>query len=229
MTKAELRLKMKELRNGLTREERLRYGEAIRRRLIGLMAWQKSNQLFTYLSFGTEVDTWGLVEEALSGVNNGYEHNSLSLIPGKHKEVFVPRVEGKVINFYHITETDSLKRSKFGVPEPDESHLIPYTSRNTGASDYDEEDIPYNLGPEKAVRLMLLPGLAFDLKGNRLGYGAGYYDRYLSEHDSEGFIKVALAYDFQVLESIIAEPYDIRVDYIVTPDRIITCDTHFIE
>lgn len=227
MTKAELRLTMKELRSSLTREERLSYGESIRRRLTRLKVWDQCNQLFTYLSFGTEVDTWGLVEEVLSDscVNNGHEGEAFSYDPGKYKEVFIPRVEGTAMNFYHITETISLKRSKFGVLEPDESHLIPYTSERLGSYDNRSEDMLSSLGPKEAVRLMLLPGLAFDLKGNRLGYGAGYYDRYLSEHSNDGFIKVALAYELQVFESINAEAYDIRVDYIVTPERIITCRT----
>lgn len=215
MTKAELRLKMREMRNSLTREERLSCGEEIRRRLTGLELWHRSKQLFAYLSFGTEVDTWGLVEDVLSGMGT-YDYpdgKNLYSDKGQQKEVFVPRVEGKNMNFYLITETSSLKRSEFGVLEPDESHQIPYTPGLR----------------ESSKSLMLLPGLAFDRKGNRLGYGAGYYDRYLSKHSSDSFIKVALAYDFQVLESITAEAYDIRVDYIVTPDRIINCCTQSIK
>lgn len=231
MTKAELRLKMREMRNSLTREERLNYGEVIRRRLTGLEEWHRSNQLFTYLSFGSEVDTWGLVEDALSAMGTYDCPDMKALYPDKSqkKEIFVPRVEGKNMNFYPITETASLKRSKFGVPEPDESHQIPYTSglrKSSGHREARDRSIDNGVDPP---RLMLLPGLAFDLKGNRLGYGAGYYDRFLSAHGKDGFIKVALAYDFQIQESIAAEAYDIRVDYIVTPDRTIRCCTEPIE
>ena len=195
MTKSELRQKMKELRSTLTKEEQLRSWEEIQRRLTGMELWSKSTELFTYLSFGSEVDTCRLVKEALSG-----ERNS-------PKAVYVPRVEGKSMNFYQITGASILKPSKFGVPEPDGSNLIPYTATNP------------------APRLMLVPGLVFDLQGNRIGYGAGYYDKFLTEAGEDHFVKVALAYDFQLVDRIPAEEYDIRMDYIVTPGRLITCNS----
>ena len=66
---------------------------------------------------------------------------------------------------------------------------------------------------------MLLPGLAFDLEGNRVGYGGGYYDRYLSRHDGAGLHTVAVAYDFQVVERLEAESFDKRPELIVTERR----------
>jgi 5-formyltetrahydrofolate cyclo-ligase len=76
---------------------------------------------------------------------------------------------------------------------------------------------------DKETLLMLLPGLAFDLGGNRIGYGAGYYDRYLSKHQKDHFLKVALAYDFQVYDHLEADEFDIRADLILTPTRLISC------
>ena len=65
---------------------------------------------------------------------------------------------------------------------------------------------------------MLIPGLAFDRDGNRLGYGGGFYDRYLGEHKE--IIGAALSYDFQLVDRLPAENHDRPVDYIVTPGEI---------
>ena len=66
--------------------------------------------------------------------------------------------------------------------------------------------------------LIIVPGLAFDFKKNRVGFGAGYYDRLLSE--SKAF-KIGICYDFQVIEEIDADPHDIKMDIILTDERII--------
>jgi 5-formyltetrahydrofolate cyclo-ligase len=64
--------------------------------------------------------------------------------------------------------------------------------------------------------LVLVPGLAFDLSGNRLGRGRGFYDRLLAEISG---IKCGVAYDFQLLESIPTELHDAKVDFMLTPSR----------
>ena len=64
--------------------------------------------------------------------------------------------------------------------------------------------------------LVLVPGMAFDLMGNRLGRGQGFYDRMLTEVSG---IKCGVAYDFQLLEKIPTEPHDAKVNFIFTPSR----------
>jgi len=70
------------------------------------------------------------------------------------------------------------------------------------------------------ANLAIIPGAAFDLSGNRLGYGAGYYDGLLSQRTRNIQI-IALAYDEQLVDSIPAEKHDVRVDMIVTDKRVI--------
>lgn len=72
------------------------------------------------------------------------------------------------------------------------------------------------------IDLAVIPGRAFDIRGRRLGRGAGYYDRYMA---SPGFraIKIALAFDCQIVDSIPVLPHDLPVDVIVTESRIIEC------
>lgn len=73
------------------------------------------------------------------------------------------------------------------------------------------EEIPLN-----RFDLVLVPGLAFDARGNRLGRGKGFYDRILAEASG---IKCGVAYDFQLQENIPTEAHDAKVNYIFTPSR----------
>lgn len=71
------------------------------------------------------------------------------------------------------------------------------------------------------VDLVLVPGLAFSIRGARLGYGAGYYDRWLAAHRLA--IRVGLCFEYQVLERIPVAPHDEALDYLVTDRRLIAC------
>jgi len=73
------------------------------------------------------------------------------------------------------------------------------------------------------VDLVIVPGVAFDECGTRIGFGAGYYDRLLPR--LPGAYRVALAYDFQVVESLPAQVHDIPVQAIVTPRRTLVVDS----
>jgi len=63
--------------------------------------------------------------------------------------------------------------------------------------------------------LVLVPGLAFDVNGNRLGRGRGFYDRILSVASG---VKCGVAYDFQLLEEVPTEPHDVGVNFVITPN-----------
>lgn len=93
---------------------------------------------------------------------------------------------------------DELKPSKFGLYEPTDEYLRPVSPEN--------------------LDLALLPGVAFDLQGYRLGYGGGYFDLFFSQVHSVCF-KLALAYEFQVLEKLPVEKHDIGVDVILTENE----------
>lgn len=196
MTKSEIRKSMKARRNELSETIRKEYDNDIRSKLIDLKDFRECDMLFTYVSFGSEVDTIAIIESA-------FKYN---------KKLFVPRVEankGLNMNFYEIHSIDGLIRSKFGILEPDVRTHDKYVSTEKSTN------------PSDKRKLMLLPGLAFDKQGNRIGYGAGYYDRYLEANDD--FIKIALAYDFQVMEHFATNRYDISADYIITPETVYTC------
>ncbi|HLD18604.1 MAG TPA: 5-formyltetrahydrofolate cyclo-ligase [Candidatus Nanoarchaeia archaeon] len=66
----------------------------------------------------------------------------------------------------------------------------------------------------------IVPGIAFDEKGNRIGYGKGYYDKLLANSDAT---KIGLAFDIQIVDEIPAESHDVQMDFIVTETRVIPC------
>jgi 5-formyltetrahydrofolate cyclo-ligase len=71
------------------------------------------------------------------------------------------------------------------------------------------------------IDLILVPGVVFDESGNRIGHGVGYYDKLLK--NSKKAIHIGLAFEAQIVDNIPAEEHDVKVDKIVTEERIITC------
>ena len=70
--------------------------------------------------------------------------------------------------------------------------------------------------------LLLIPLLAYDLSGNRLGYGGGYYDRYIEKIEKvKKVFKIGLAFSFQKISSIPINQYDKRLDFIITEKEIV--------
>ena len=69
----------------------------------------------------------------------------------------------------------------------------------------------------QAIDLVIVPGVAFDRMGNRLGFGRGYYDRFLKK---VGAIKVGLAFEFQILDSVPMGETDVPVDLVVTEEKV---------
>jgi len=182
MTKKEARDVMRKKRKEMPFWEREERDRKIRQNLLGLEEVREAQSVFSFVSYGTEVDTMELI----------------SLFLGQGKRVAVPRVSGEEMEFYQIAGLGQLKPGFQGIPEP-----------------------PGTCPVQWREGVMLLPGLAFDRKRNRVGYGGGYYDRYLGGRGGAGLMTVALAYDFQVVESLSADAYDWKPDILVTDSRII--------
>ena len=69
--------------------------------------------------------------------------------------------------------------------------------------------------------ILIMPGIAFDAKGGRVGHGGGFYDRYLQDNSDEIKHTIAIAYSLQVLDSVPMERFDIPVEVIVTEDGVV--------
>lgn len=100
-------------------------------------------------------------------------------------EVAVPRIVGPDLEARRLT---GLVPGGFGVPTSD--------------------------GPKVVPGAVVVPGLAFDERGGRLGYGGGFYDRFLAAHPH--VVTVGVGYDFQVVEEVPLEPHDVRLDRVLT-------------
>jgi len=111
------------------------------------------------------------------------------------KLVLLPKVEGKDIIPVIVDDLNSLKKGKFSIPEPEGKSY-----------------------PTDKIDIIFVPAVGFDKNGHRIGYGKGYYDRFLKK--TKG-LKIGVAYDFQVVDSIPAEQHDVPVDLVITPTQII--------
>lgn len=114
------------------------------------------------------------------------------------RRVVLPKVQGTELALYEIADWDKdVSPGAWGIPEPHENRPVRL----------DEID------------LILVPGAAFDTRGNRLGYGAGFYDKLLSAFTRT---TVALAFEAQIVPRVPAELHDVPVKKIVTEKRVIT-------
>ena len=97
--------------------------------------------------------------------------------------------------------------------------ILPYdrTRLALGAFHIEEPQGDDTVDPD-SIELMVIPAVAYDRNGNRLGRGKGFYDRLLASTKAR---KVGIAYDFQLVDEIPAEPHDVPVDIVITETRFI--------
>jgi len=132
----------------------------------------------------------------LTFVNYGSEIDVTGIIENAFKygkKVYVPKVEGDELQFYNITDLNCLQVGYKGIREP---------AGNTEC---------YQYNPEEADRvLMLMPGVVFDRRGNRCGYGKGFYDRYLADKEALQKQTVGVGFQCQLVEELPFMGWDIR-------------------
>ena len=107
------------------------------------------------------------------------------------KKVAVPKVYGDTMRFIYLEDLSGIEKGYAGIPEPVADGPI----------------------AQDETALVLMPGLAFDRTGNRMGYGGGFYDKFLT--DEPDHPTVALCYEFQLLPSVPREEYDVPVDVVL--------------
>jgi 5-formyltetrahydrofolate cyclo-ligase len=126
---------------------------------------------------------------------------TLQILAGKDKEIVVPKCdfENQQLHHYLLTDNTRLKVNQYNIPEP-----------------VDGLEVPVN-----KIDVVFVPLLTFDNTGHRIGYGKGFYDKFLSKC-REDVIKVGLS--FFEGETIISDVYenDIKIDYCVTPNETYT-------
>ena len=114
------------------------------------------------------------------------------------KKIAVPVIENDGIDFAQFASFESLVTGRYKIPEPKIKKKI-----SSGEID-----------------VFLIPAVAFDLHGQRIGFGKGYYDKYFSEHRPKGK-RIGLAFELQIVDKIDHEPHDVKMAMLVTEERIL--------
>ena len=173
--KKKLRREVLARRDALTKEERERGKFLITERILGHQWYYLSDTILGFVGYGSEICTTEILETALQD----------------GKCVYVPKVEGREMQFYRIRSLTELKEGYKGIPEPEGN-----TER-------------YVFDPETATKcLLLMPGSVFDPLGNRMGYGAGFYDRYLADKEPFRLRSIGIGFHCQLAEAVPTEETD---------------------
>lgn len=117
----------------------------------------------------------------------------------KKKKIIVPKIQSKRICLFELQHPSKFQEGKFGIREP----VFCILKRA-----WHEIDVA------------IVPGIAFDMSGHRIGFGGGYFDRFLKKLDCT---TIGLAYEWQIIDKVPTHPYDVPVDFIITEKRIINC------
>jgi len=112
------------------------------------------------------------------------------------KNVVIPVVNNKEIVLHHLNDFSELTKGKFGILEPKKKFLRKFESRD--------------------IDIIVMPGIMFDKLGHRIGFGENHYDKALAKTKAK---KIAIAYDFQVVDFMTKDVHDIKADIIVTDKK----------
>lgn len=200
--KKAMRREVLTIRDSINSEDKVKYDVRIREIITQMTEYREAEVILAYVSYRSEVDTILLIKQALAD----------------GKVVFAPKVTGCEIEFWKIMSPEDLREGYRGIPEPKESISFP---------DWIMDDD----NTEKVCKAMMwMPGAVFDKERHRIGYGGGFYDRYLNRLAENAYgamrtrnhtrpvhlVTAALAYSCQVLDRIPHEAHDRKPDLIIT-------------
>lgn len=158
--------------------------DCVAERLLSLPEIANARRIFTCLSFGTEIDTWRLVDRLLA----------------EGRELYVPRADPRDGRLHVHPYPCPLRALAFGLQQPPR-----------GTPEIPEDSI------DGTIDAALVLGLGFDRRGYRLGYGSGYFDRFLAKRP---FPSVGLAYSAQLLDRVPDEAHDVPMAVVVTEKEV---------
>jgi 5-formyltetrahydrofolate cyclo-ligase len=152
-----------------------------------------------------ETDYWQEANTIGLTVSKGFEVDTKSLFFRcwqEKKKTAVPKCDPNIkeMEFREIKSFDQLENVYLDLQEP----IFEQTTLIT----------------PKEIDLLIVPGICFDRRGHRIGYGGGYFDRYLHKYAN---VTIALAFSFQIVEEVPIESHDIPVDIIITEKELVEC------
>jgi 5-formyltetrahydrofolate cyclo-ligase len=170
------------------------------RRALAPTAVRRASRLVQQAFITTEEFVRAKVVALYAAIQNEVETAQvLQVALAWDKVVLFPVVCSNGLEFRRLNDPAALRKGAFAIPEPDAT-CPPHSA--------EEAD------------LIVLPGVAFDLCGRRIGYGKGYYDRALHRLEGDGRL-VGFCYDFQLVDEIAEEPHDVKMDMIITESRVV--------
>ncbi|MCC6679511.1 MAG: 5-formyltetrahydrofolate cyclo-ligase [Phycisphaeraceae bacterium] len=192
MDKKILRQQMRRQLEAMSIEQRRDRSRQAIERLRQLPALNAAASVFCFVSHGAEIETHDFVRELLSA-------GKRVAVPWLG-DVNLPRgAPGDFMRAFFIERLEDMVPGRFGIPAP--------------LRKCDQIDA--------VCELAVCPGLAFSASGGRLGRGAAYYDRYLSQHPN--MLTVGLCFDFQIVEQVPMDPRDVPMRHLVSERRVIDC------
>lgn len=203
--KEELRRELKKRRKDLAPEERRRLSLAAALALAAGLHWQRARTVALYVATRGETDTAPLLDLA-------WKSGKTVLLPA------CSRKDAGKMCFAACSGPDALCPGPFDIPEPalpDENLEFLLAANECDGNESAAPD-PADSRMPPAPDLIVVPGLAFDRKGARLGMGGGYYDRLLSLPRYRDALRLGLAYSFQLVDRLPREDWDVPVHAVCT-------------
>lgn len=183
--KSVIRKEVLERRRLLDEEERQKAKFLLTERILGHQWYYLSDTVLGFASYGTEIDTSEILEDALK----------------RGKKIYLPKVVGEDMLFYRIQSMGDLREGYRGIPEPKgDTEIFDYAAI--------QKEVRFDENINKV--LMLMPGAAFDKMRNRIGYGKGFYDRYLRDKKLLQLRTIAVGFNCQLVEEIPADEFDVK-------------------
>lgn len=205
--KTAIRKHILSIRKGLSPEALQANANAITTYILAQPTWQSARQVLLYMPIANEVDTTTLVQKAWA----------------TGKQVLLPRCDAHEKGIMHVAlcrSMDELRRGAYGILEPDPA-LCPSLMVTGHGQSLCPHSADAGLRPVLAPDLALIPAVAFDPQGNRLGYGGGYYDRFLAHEAMAKTQLIGLAHHAQIVSALPSEPWDRRMHAVCTEQGII--------
>lgn len=195
-------------RDAMEQSEVIRKSKIIIDKLMSMEAWKDSNVIMSYVNFKNEVITIDFIKKSLSEGKRVAVPLVTQISKEDCSQSKARKVEKMIIpcEIYNL-DTD-LERSSFGILEP----------KKDKRREIDVRDI----------EMIIVPGIAFDINKNRLGFGAGYYDRFLKsirqkhqENTRRHNLTIGIAFEEQLVDTVPVEVHDVPLDIIITEKRVI--------
>ncbi|MBD5520455.1 MAG: 5-formyltetrahydrofolate cyclo-ligase [Lachnospiraceae bacterium] len=200
--KKRIRREALSVRDMLSQELRQEKSSKILQTIYEMEIYKITNVILCYVDYQSEVITTPLIERAIAD----------------GKKVFCPKVSGTDMEFYRIIGVGELKAGYKGIKEPvgSQDFLDFLCERDDLSDDPDAGNRVNN------KTLVIIPGSAFDKGCHRMGYGKGFYDKYLTrllENNIDVYM-LGLGYECQLIDKVPCEAHDIVLDMLVTEENI---------